>query len=966
MRLTGRLDPVALTRALERIVARHESLRTCFRDRDGEPVASVAPAARLELSREDLSGLATEARAEALRERASREARAPLDLARAPLARARLLHLGAEDHVLLLTVHHIVADGWALALMVEELGRVYEAMCRGLADPLAPLTLQFADYARWQRERMAGARLAAQLDFWRGNLAGAAPWLELPTDYARPAVQTFRGERVTRLLPADRARRAWAVGRARGATPFMTLLASFAAVLGRWSGQSEVIVGAAVSGRPRREFEAVVGPFLNTVALRLDLAGEPDFDGLLAIARTAALAAFENQEAPFEKVLEAVRPPRDLSRTPVFQVFLNVLNFPVATVELSELRLAAAFSPDPPSKFDLTLYAAESDAGWRLDLVYNADLFARPRMEELLAQVEQFLDAAVADPATPLSCLSLLTPAARRVLPDPRGALDDRWEGAIDDLFRARARARAGSIALVSGAERWTYGQLAQASGAIAQRLRAAGVGRQAVVAIHAARDPALVAAILGTLEAGAAFLVLDGAQPALRNRRCLEQARPAALLALESAGPLPPALEAALPAAVPRLGIPRARADIEALFPAAGGRTSDDAAVKPAGPDDVACVAFTSGTTGSPRGVVGLHRSLTHFVPGLAGTFRLGPDDRLSLLSGLSHDPLQREIFTALQLGAAIAIPPQEVFALPGALAAWVAAARVSVVHLTPAMLDLLLEEAPARPAGLPDLRLAFVVGDALRRRDVARLLRLAPGVTCINFYGATETQRAVGHHVIARADLANGPAPLHHEVLPLGRGLPGVQLLVLRPDGGQAGVGEVGEVHVRSPHLARGYLGDPALTAERFVVNAFTGRERDRVYRSGDLGRYRPDGSVESAGRVDRQVKIRGFRIEPGEVESALEEHPQVRRAAVVPWEGVDGSDRPEQRLVAYVVPAGEAAEGAALSADVLRSFLAGRLPAAMIPAAFVSLPRLPLTLNGKLDRAALPHPGDEAATP
>jgi amino acid adenylation domain-containing protein/non-ribosomal peptide synthase protein (TIGR01720 family) len=945
VRLTGSLDAPLLKRSLQVLVGRHEVLRATFPEREGRPV--MVPRARLDLRlpREDLRGLSPPVREAARRGRAREEASRPFDLAMGPLVRARLLVLADREHVLLLTVHHIAADGWSLSLLTRELARLYEALRHGVDDPLPEPPLQYADFAAWQRRRLRGPRRERQLRYWQEALRGAPPRLELPTDRPRPLVQTYRGARVSGELEPGPARELRRLAEARGATLFTVLLAAFAALLHRWSRQEEVVIGAPVATRDRPELEAVAGPFLNLLPLRTNLSGHPSFETLVGRLRETVLQAQAHRDLPFEALLEALEPERDPSRTPVFQVLLNLLSFPRAAVSLEGLTVEPLAAHELPSKFDLTLYAEESGEGLAFELAYNADLFDRPRMAELLRQLQGLLRQAAADPRRGLLAYSLVTAEARAVLPDPAAPLDDAWEGAVHDHLSRWARAAPERVAVVDREGAFTYGELEAAANRLARHLLRGGVRPGDVVAVYGHRSAALVWAVMAALKAGATLLVLDPAQPPARQVATLRPARPRAWLHLGAAGPLPAGLEAWLE----REAGPCLRLDLPALGAAGRGPWAGEDAEPPGvavGPDDPACLCFTSGTTGAPRGVVGRHRSLSHFVPWLSRTFELGSGDRWSLLSGLAHDPLQRDVFTPLQLGAAIAIPDPAMLLAPGWLARWAAEQGVTVANLTPAMAQVLATGAEGSVAGL---RRAFVVGEVLLHRDVRRLLRVAPGVECVALYGTTETQRALAYHAVLGP--AGGAASAVEGPVPLGRGMPDAQLLLLNGAGGLCGVGEAGEVCLRSPHLAAGYLGDPELTRERFLVNPATGREGDRLYRTGDLGRYRSDGLVEWAGRADRQIQVRGVRVEPGEIEARLRDHPEVRQAVVIAREEAGG----ERALVAYVVP--EGAEPPAPSE--LRSYLREWLPEVMVPSRFVPLQALPLTPNGKVDRRALPEP-------
>ncbi|HEX3554514.1 MAG TPA: non-ribosomal peptide synthase/polyketide synthase, partial [Thermoanaerobaculia bacterium] len=939
LRLTGDLDVAVLAAAVGEIVRRHEALRTVFPAQAGRPVQSIRPASAFGWSVVDLSG-----HPGAEHRQVAEAVRRGFDLASGPLLRLTLYRLGTREHVLLVTLHHIVGDGWSTGVFVRELSALYAAFSQGRPSPLAELPVQYADFAVWQRSWLTGELLQSQLGYWRERLAGAPAMLELPLDRPRPALQTSAGGLRGLTLSTDLVDGLRALSRRRGATLFMTLLAAGQLLLARLAGQEDILVGSPIAGRNRAEVEGLIGCFLNTLVLRTDLSGSPSFDELLDRVRESTLDAYAHQDLPFERLLEELRPERDLSRTPLFQVFFNMLSFPEVALRLPGLQLWPESVSSPLAKFDMTFYLKETEGGLQVDLVYNSDLFDAVRAEELLAQYELVLRAVAAEPERAIGGISLVTAGATARLPDPTAALSARWEGAVHDLFSGHARRSPGSLAAVDPAETWTYGELEAQANRLAGWLGAGGLTAGDVVALWAHRSAPLVWGVLGVLKAGAVFIMLDPRYPAPRQAQMLRLARPRAWLQVEAAGPVPEELGRELDdlGCSCRLRLP-ARADDRGAL--------DDFPPEPpgvtVGPDAAAYVAFTSGSTGVPKGVRGRHGSLSHFIPWLRQRFHLGADDRFSMLSGLAHDPLHRDLFTPLQLGAAVVIPDPARMDEPGWLAAWMRREGVTIAHLTPA-LGQILTAGNETEAGteVPSLRHVFLVGDVLTRRDVARLRRLAPRVTVVNYYGSTETQRAVGYHV------AEGPDRERvKEVLPLGRGTPDVQLLVLNAAGALAGVGELGELSVRSPHLALGYLGDPQLTAERFAVNPFTGSPDDRLYRTGDLGRYLPNGEAVFAGRADTQVKVRGFRIELGEIEAVLLGFPGVREAVVVARQ--DGGD--ERYLAAYVVPAG----GAALAAPELRAFLRERLPDYMVPAAFMLLERLPLTPNRKVDRRALPAP-------
>jgi len=952
VRLQGRLDIPALQRALNDLARRHESLRTTFAVIDGAPRQIVASSAKLTLSVVDLREFPEAERELRFQELADEEAQWSFDLAHGPLIRMKLLRTDEQAHVLLLTMHHIISDGWSIGVFISELSALYESFTSGGSASLPELSIQYADYAVWQHEWLQGEILDQQLSYWKRQLAGAPNVLELPADRQRPPVQTFRSASVSSELSTSLSGSLKSMSGKNGATLYMTLLAAFNLLLHRYTGQDDILVGSPIAGRNRAEVKGLIGFFLNTLVLRTKLDGAPSFRELLGRVRESTVGAYSHQDLPFERLLEDLQPERDLSRTPLFQVFFNMLNLPTAEIQLPGLSVELLPPRDVGAKFDLTLYVRELNHRIFFDLVFNADLFTRERMAEMLRQYTRLLSQAVENPEQRINEFSLVTPAAEKHLPSPAEPLNGDWRGAVHTIFSKRAQDRPERLAVIDRHEKWTYGVLDALSNQLANCLRGHGIRNEDIVVIYGHRSSSLVWALMGVMKAGGAFIILDPSYPTSRLVDYLELAQPKGFIHLEAAGALPEELEKYVTsmAGCFCLKLPRRKLALAQNVLAGYSRTNPDLTIRP---DDLAYISFTSGSTGKPKGVEGMHGSLSHFIPWLQRTFDLNETDRYTMLSGLAHDPLHRDIFTPLQTGACICIPEQEDIEAPGRIAEWMSQEEVTVAHLTPAMAQLLTETG-AKPAGrqVRTLRYAFLVGDVLTKRDVARLRRLAPSINCINYYGSTETQRAVSYFRATNEPAADADSQMRSkEILPLGKGIEDVQLLVLNSASRLAGIGETGEIYLRSPHIARGYLRDMALTGERFIINPFTKIAGDRLYRTGDLGRYLPDGNVEPLGRADHQVKIRGFRIELGEVEACLGTHPGVREAVAILREDVLG----EKRLAAYIVPHTDSAP----SAEDLRESLKAKLPDYMVPTAYVFLEALPLTPNKKIDRRALMPP-------
>jgi amino acid adenylation domain-containing protein len=958
VRIRGALNIPALHRSLNEVVRRHEALRTTFRSIGGQVAQIIGLELNLPLPIITLNANSNGGGSTFDQEILSRAAVITshrFDLSRGPLLQVELLKFSAEDHALLLVFHHVIADGWSMSILIHEAMALYNAFISGQPSPMANLEIQYADFAQWQRLSLTERVLNREVEYWKEKLANL-PVLELPCDHSRPPVQTHAGARISRVLPDDLSQEAAALCRKGEITLFMLMLATFKLLLYRYTGNPDVVVGSPVAGRNHSKVENLIGCFLNTLVLRTYVSGNLSFRQLLQRVKEVTLDSYSHQEVPFEKLLEELRPERDSSRTPFFQVFFNMLNYRSVALELHGLEVEMIELPEMWSKFDITLYVQERSGQIRLDIAYKTEVFSAGRISEMLEQLQHLLQQTVRNPDESIEEFSLVTPATRQVLPDPAAELNADWLGAVHELFHRHAEKNPQQIAVSDVHVEWNYRELDQMSDALADSLCGKGIRPGDVVAIYAHRSAPLVVSLLGVLKVGAAFLILDPAYPSSRLIDYLTIAKPKGLLQLEAAVPVPEQLERFLQQSscecrmmIGHSGSPNFDASLkEAFFNG----------VRPAaGPDDLAYISFTSGSSGKPKGVMGRHGSLTHFIPWMSEEFTLNAADRFSLLSALSHDPLHRDVFTPLMTGGRVCIAEPDALTTPGKAAEWMWKSGITVTNLTPAIGQIILEGGRGTSLLIESLRYAFFVGDILTRGDVAGFHRIAPNATFINLYGSTETQRAVSFLRVP-ASMYDETSAGHRakEVLSLGKGMKDVQLLVMNRRNKLAGIGETGEIYMRSPHLAIGYMDDPKLTQDKFLKSWFTDNPDDRLYRTGDMGRYLPNGTVESLGRADQQIKIRGFRIELGEIEATLRQHAMVRHAAVIAPEDEPGS----RRIFGYVVLQQKIPDWN----RELQIYLRERLPVYMVPSALVALDVLPLMPNGKLDRKALPLPEVTAA--
>ncbi|MEW5928737.1 MAG: amino acid adenylation domain-containing protein [Gemmatimonadota bacterium] len=924
LRLRGELDEDALRAALDALVERQESLRTVFPAAEGRPVQLVRPAAGAPFRREPLDGVPGDEREARALAAAAEEAWRPFDLAAGPLFRAALFCVAADDHVLVLAQHHAVTDGWSMGVLFRELSALYSALLRGEPSPLAPLPVQYADFAVWQRGWLAGEVLERQVAFWRETLSGAPPRLELPTDRPRRAVRSTRGGAHHFRLPAATLDALRAVSRAGGATLFMAALAGFQLLLSKYSRQEDVVVGTPVAGRTHEALEGMVGMFVNTLALRGDLAGDPEFRALLGRVREATLGAYAHQDLPFEKLVDELQPRRETGHSPVFQVMFSLANLPAAALQLPGLVLEPVQAGSGTAKFDLSLSLVDAADGLFAALEYSADLFDAGTVERMAAHLATLLEGIGADPARRLSELPLAGEAERRLLAAWNDTARELPPGLVHERIAGHARARPGAPAVCFGDSVTTFAELDARAGALAARLRALGVGPEVRVGIALARGPELIAAALAVLKAGGAYVPLDPEYPADRLAFMLADAAAPVVLT-----------QSALAARLPDFAGTVVLLDAD---DAAGAPALSHSRTFALSHSSSAYVVYTSGSTGRPKGVVVPHGAVAAFTATAAAEWGTGPGDTMLSQGSFSFDVWVMEVLLPLAAGAAVRPVPQEQVLDPGRLVAEIE--RTTAVSTVPPLARAVAARLRAEGRTLPGVR-RVVCGADVVPPDLVRELREAfPAAELRVLYGPTEAT------VISSAYLVGEAIPERNAVgTPLGN----VALHVCGPRGELLPVGVPGELWVGGAQLARGYLGRPEMTAERFVPDAFGGAPGARLYRTGDLVRRLPDGGLEFLGRIDGQVKLRGFRVEPGEVEAVLARHPAVRGAVALVRE-----DRPgDRRIVAYL----EADAG--FPVEEARVLARAALPEYMVPAAVVVLDAFPLTPGGKLDRGALPAP-------
>nr|WP_318781269.1 non-ribosomal peptide synthetase [Amazonocrinis nigriterrae] len=928
VRLQGQLQVAALEQSLQKIIHRHEALRTNFITIDGQPVQIIHPEISCTLSILNWQHLPTNEQEIATQEFAIAQAQQPFDLATAPLIRTSLVVLNQTEHILLVCMHHIVSDGWSMGVFVQELAALYNAFCQGQRSPLAPLSIQYADFAQWQRQWLQGDVLQTQLTYWQQQLANAPALLSLPIDRPRPAVQTYKGAHKHFALSFELTNALVKLSQRQGVTLFMTLLAAFDTLLCRYTGTEDILVGTPIANRDRSEIEGLIGFFVNTLVMRADVSGNPKFSELLGQIREMAMDAYAHQNLPFEMLVEALQPERNLSHTPLFQVMFVLQNAPISQVELSGLTVSPLVTESATAKFDLTLQMENTTAGLVGWWEYNTDLFDGSTIERMANHFVTLLEGIVANPHQPISQLPLLTAVEQQqLLVDWNNTQTDYpFDRCIHHLFEAQVQRTPDAVAVVYEKEQLTYDELNCRANQLAHYLQSVGVRADVLVGLCVERSVEMVVGLLGILKAGGAYVPLDPDYPTERLSFMLTDAQVAVLLTQQKL--------------IDRLPQHQAKlicldSDWQSIQQQRQDHLNSSVTA-----DNLAYVIYTSGSTGKPKGVAVAHLAVNRLVLN-TNYIQLQPHDRVAQAANVAFDAATFEIWGALLNGARLVGITQQVLLSPQKFATHIQQTEISVLFLTTALFNQI---ASFELQVFNSLRYLLFGGEAVDPKWVEQVLQNDCPQKLLHVYGPTENTTFSSWYLVQ-------DVPANAITIPIGRPIANTVFYILDSHLQPVPVGVPGELHIGGAGLARGYLNREELTQQKFIPNPFSTDPDSRLYKTGDLVRYLSDSNIEYLGRIDQQVKIRGFRIELGEIEAVLSQHAQVQSVVVTARVDIPG----EKRLVAYIVPQ----QQATLSISELRQFLKTKLPEYMIPTAIVVLESLPLTPNGKIDRRALPTP-------
>jgi amino acid adenylation domain-containing protein len=938
LRLWGELRLEALQRALVDVVRRHEILRTTFSTQDGQIVQEISSDVEFDLKIEDLCLLDSRSRELRARLLEREEVMRPFDLEVGPLIRGCLIRLSDDEHILLLTMHHIISDGWSLKIIQRDLSELYRSYHDGEPAALPPLSLRYADYVHWEHEWLRGDRLDRQLGYWRERLAGAPPWLQLPTDRPRPATQSFRGAYTSFRIDDALTERLKNFARLRGMSLFMALLGSWAILLSKLSDEKDLVIGTPVANRPYSGVENLVGFFVNMLPLRLRVRDESTVEEFFDQLCERALEDYEHQALPFEKIVEVVHPKRDLSRHPLFQVVLAFQNVPPSQVTLPGIKVSAEDLEDEIAKFDLLLSLEETGGAIEGKLNYATDIFDGETVVRWIGGFKTLLSEVVAENSDlRIGDLEILSgPERRELLEGFNPAPQYRQDRLIHELFEQRVRLHPQAIAVTCEEESLTYFELNARANKLAWHLQEKGVGPDQLVGICVERSLQMVVGLLGILKAGGAYVPFDPNFPAERLAYMLEDAAPAVLVTQER-------LIGRLPAHARMVTLDSAWSDI-------GRHPSSNLPAAEIGlrPDHLAYVIYTSGSTGKPKGAMNEHRAVVNRLLWMQEEYALTERDRVLQKTPFSFDVSVWEFFWPLMTGARLVVARPGGHQDPGYLTCLIEKAGITTLHFVPSMLQAFVQQ--HQKGRCPSIRHVICSGEELSPVLQNRCLEQLPQACLSNLYGPTECAVDVTAWECTRDEVAAR--------VPIGRPIANTRIYVLDRRGRPVPIGVAGEVYIAGIQVGRGYLNRPELTRERFVPDPFSSEANQRMYKTGDIGRWRADGAIEYLGRNDGQVKIRGFRIELGEIEAQLVRHREVKEAVVLAREDEPG----DKRLVGYVIPR---ESGAAPSTESLREHLKTALPEYMVPNAFVMLEAFPLSPNGKLDRRGLPAPDLSAYT-